>query len=101
MSGGSYEYLFIKDSAELMERIDLLSRMSDRLAGLGYAEDAANETEELIVIIRQAMNRIDVRARRLRDVWRAIEWLDSFDSTEEYVKDELVAYRDELVKAGT
>lgn len=93
MSGGSYNYLYCKDSDALLNEERELTSMAERLAELGYAEDAARETEELLLIIRQAKIRIDVRARRLSGVWHAVEWWDSADSGEDGVKHALDAYR--------
>lgn len=68
MSGGSYDYLCWADMPELIQKQDQLRRMSNRLARLGYAEDAANETEEIIAIIEQMRVRIMTRAKRLQGV---------------------------------
>lgn len=95
MSGGSYDYLCFKDAEELCssQHQSNLEAMSQRLGGLGYAEDAARETEELLLIIRQSMIRIQVRAQRLSEVWRAVEWWDSGDSSEDGLKQSLDRYR--------
>ena len=98
MSGGSYNYLCHKDERDLLggwsEEEDL-RHMADRLAGLGYAEDAARETEELICMLRQSRIRIETRVQRLRDVWKAVEWWDSCDWQEKGVHEALSAYRGE------
>lgn len=94
MSGGSYDYLFAKDcDLGLLDAEHHIQRMAERLAGLGYAEDAARETEELLLLIRQAKVRIQTRADRLSGVWKAVEWWDSGDSGEENVMNELERYR--------
>jgi hypothetical protein len=93
MSGGSYHYLCHKDGHEIVDIPVSLSAMAERLAGLGYAEDAARETEELLLILRQCEVRIQARIDRLRAVWRAVEWWDSCDSGEDGVKAALEAYR--------
>ena len=73
-----------------------MQRMADRLAKLGYADDAAKETMETLLEIRQAKNRIQTRLDRLRDVWRSVEWWDSCDTSEEGLKDALSKYRGEV-----
>jgi hypothetical protein len=93
MSGGSYNYLCYKQADDILENLGNLQDMADRLAGLGYAEDAATETQELLLIIRQYQNRINASLKRLTDVWRAVEWWDSSDSGEESVKKALENYR--------
>jgi hypothetical protein len=95
MSGGSYEYLCFKDASDLANYEHQLQSMADRLAGLGYAEDAARETTEVLLMHRQAMVRIDTRLKRLSDIWHAVEWWDSCDSGEDGVKKALAEYRGE------
>ena len=95
MSGGSYEYLCHKSADELLNQQDQLEHMAARLAGLGYAKDAAMETEELICIIRQSLVRIETRAARLSGIWKAVEWWDSCDWGEGRVKEALQKYRGE------
>lgn len=98
MSGGSYDYLCHKESGELFEYSNEanLERMAQRLAGLGYAEDAARETEELLLLVRQSRMRLQVRMERLAGLWRAVEWWDSCDSGEDGVKHALDNYRERL-----
>ena|SRR5579872_5698491 len=95
MSGGSYNYLCHKFDVDELIRGGMqdLQSMTDRLAGLGYASDAARESEELLLTIRQMQNRTQVMMDRLRDVWQAVEWWDSCDSDEDRVKDALKKYR--------
>lgn len=84
MSGGSYNYLYCKDSSQLLsgEADEELQNMADRLAGLGYANDAAKETQSLLLLLRQSRNRIESQIERLKDVWHIVEWVDSGDSSE-------------------
>lgn len=100
MSGGSYEYLcHTWDLDDLLAKRGELERMSARLSGLGWAEDAARETEELLVMLRQWQIRAETRITRLRDVWKAIEWWDSCDWSEDQVREALAAYRGEEKQA--
>jgi hypothetical protein len=96
VSGGSYNYLGLichDDLGELLSKRAELREMADRLAGLGWAEDAARETEELLVMLRQWQVRADVRVRRLANLWHAVEWWDSADYSEDRVREALAAYR--------
>ena len=95
MSGGSYNYLFCKSGDDLVDIPGDLEAMAERLEKLGWAEDAARETEELILILRQAQVRTSLRIHRFMDIWHAVEWWDSGDSGEERVKDALAIYRGE------
>lgn len=72
-----------------------VERMADRLAELGYAEDAARETMWLMLELRRFANRMAVVKSRLEPVWKAVEWHDSGDWSEESVKDALEKYRGE------
>lgn len=92
MSGGSYNYLYQKEFTGHASLTDL-SDMADTLSGLGYANDAARESIELLMIIRQFETRAEVIADRLRGVWKAVEWWDSCDSSEDGVKTALEEYR--------
>jgi hypothetical protein len=78
MSGGSFEYMYIKDVEDLINRNDLLERMRDALIEFG-AEDAARETEEFRLFLRQIEARTDVYMKRLGPVWHAVEWKVSCD----------------------
>ncbi|MGW5173124.1 hypothetical protein ACWERY_02000 [Streptomyces sp. NPDC004082] len=101
MSGGSYNYLYTAmDLEDLLTRRHSLEEMASRLAGLGYAEDAAKETEELRVLLNQWTIRAEVRLRRLADLWHAVEWWDSHDSGEDGVHEALAKYRGDHDDAG-
>ncbi|MFJ9633819.1 hypothetical protein ACIRU8_39605 [Streptomyces sp. NPDC101175] len=102
MSGGSYGYLFAaKDLEDLHAQRFNLEEMANRLAGLGYAQDAARETEELLVLFRQWETRAAVRIQRLADIWHAVEWWDFNDSSEDQVRDALATYRGDHDDVGT
>ncbi len=94
MSGGSYNYLHEAcDLEDLQSKQHDLRDMADRLAALGYAQDAAAETEELLVLFRQWQIRAGVRIKRLEKVWKAVEWWDSHDWSEQRVHEALDEYR--------
>lgn len=95
MSGGSYNYLFIKQADELFGDDNDLERMADRLAGLGWADDAAKDTYDLLAVLRTQTVRVDAARDRLRDLFQAVEWWDSGDSGEEGVRQALASYRGE------
>lgn len=94
MSGGSYNYLCdATDLDDLAAKRHHLERMAERLAGMAGAEDAARETEELLVMMRQWQIRAEVRIKRLRGVWQAVEWEDSNDGHPEQIAEALAKYR--------
>lgn len=98
MSGGSFNYLYSKDVSELMNSMDDLVAMRDQLAKVGYAQDAARETDELICMINQFQVLIGVRMDRLRSTWQAMEWWKSYDIGEEGFQDSLNDYRGNIPK---
>jgi hypothetical protein len=93
MSGGSYQYLCNADVDELLNKEEIVQEMADRLAGLGYAKDAARETQVILLTLRQFSNRIEAMRERLSGVWEAVEWWDSNDRGEEGLKKALEVYR--------
>lgn len=97
MSGGSFEYMCFKGADELVQFEEQLERMTNYLAGRGDAEDAARETQEVLLLIRQYKVRIEARAKRLHEIWRTVEWHISGDYSEGQVKEALARYRDEKV----
>ncbi len=70
-----------------------LQEMADILAGYGYAPDAARETLEVLLIHRQAMNNLNTRIDRLREVWRSVAKIRSCDCGEERLQEALEKYR--------
>lgn len=98
MSGGSYNYLHSRDAGDLMgdgSAICDLQDMADRLAGLGWAADAAKDAFDLIAIVRTQKTRVDAALARLEPVFHAVEWWDSCDWSEDRVRDALSMYRGE------
>lgn len=95
MSGGSYDYASLTNEYEVHNHVAGLEQIRDRLAQLGYAQDAATETEDLLVTLRQFEVRAGVRIKRLAPVWQAIEWWDSGDSGEDRLRRALDEYRGE------
>ncbi len=77
MSGGSYNYLYLKDDAGLEDNPDL-ERMATRLDRLGYPI-LADETRH-------------PSSRRIVVVWEAIEKYDSSDWGWNRVEDAIASY---------
>lgn len=93
MSGGSYNYLFLQDYPEICEKQADLADMRDRLIALGY-EDAAKETESILLLMESFRIRLDTRLDRLKPIWEAVEWADSGDSGLEDVQKAIDEYRE-------
>lgn len=94
MSGGSYNYLCGADDLEdLLAKGRDLNAMAVTLARLGYADDAAQETQALISDIRAVEVRARVALDRLGGVFKAVEWWRSRDWSEDRVQEALTTYR--------
>jgi len=93
MSGGPYNNLYLKDLDDLLNQQDLVQQMADDLAKLGYAPDAAKETQEFLLTLRQFENRLETMKSRLEPVWEAYEMWKSGDADEGNLKKILEKYR--------
>lgn len=93
MSGGSYNYLCHADEETIFQKKSELRDMADRLEGLGYANDVARETREVLKVLERYEAGMSESLHRLAGVWRAVEWWDSCDSDEGSVKKALEEYR--------
>lgn len=93
MSGGSYDYICHKDIDELINMESTIQDMADDLASLGYASDAAKETQSFLLSLRQCVNRLETMKDRLRPIWKAMEWWQSGDTGEDAFKKSLEKYR--------
>lgn len=94
MSGGSFNYICWKEGSDLFEphNVQELERMVDTLEVLGY-EDAARETYDLIRTIKQARIRVSTMHDRLSEVFHAVEWYESGDSSPERIEEAIKNYR--------
>jgi hypothetical protein len=87
MSGGSYNYLCFKDATDIGGQGEDLLKMVDRLNELGYPE-ISKDTEEIAKFFLLLNEKID----KLRDVWQAVEWMDSGDWKPEQFENEATKY---------
>ena len=86
MSGGSYNYLCFKETTDIVS--EELEAMATRLKEMGYIE-ISKDTEEIASFFLTLNEKIE----RLRDVWHAVEWMDSGDWGPEQAIKELDKYR--------
>jgi hypothetical protein len=92
MSGGSLNYLFCKEPADLFGYIEELEEVERELLKQGY-KDIALDVRRLLEYLITAENRIGVLADQLRDVFKAVEWNLSGDYGDKTLKDVLENYR--------
>ena len=94
MSGGSYNYLFCKETCELFDysNIRTLEEMESRFLGLGY-DDIAKDFRRLIEYIKSANNRVEVLGNQLNNLMHDIEWYDSGDIGEDTLAKRVEEYR--------
>lgn len=80
MSGGSFDYLYCKETEEMFSEtvISDLSGMEDILLKANYT-DVAKDIRRLIEYIKSARNRIGVLQENLKPVLKAVEWYESCD----------------------
>lgn len=86
MSGGSYAYLCDADPTDVLGRMPRLRDMADRLDGLCPA--AAEKTRAIMALYDELDQRID----ELKGIWKAVEWRDSSDWSEEQPMEAVAKY---------
>ena len=92
MSGGSYDYLYLKSVGELMQNVEYLEDMKNALIQAGF-EDVALDMQRLVEFITSAKVQISVLSLQLRDVMKAVEWYDSHDIGKDTLTEEIEEYR--------
>lgn len=97
MSGGSYNYICY--DWKFFDRVEIpwsdTEEMAARLEELGYADDAAAATRDIIKQFNDARDKLFEEHAKLSGVWKAVEWYDSGDGREDSIKAELAEYRRE------
>ncbi len=92
MSGGSLNYLYVREPGDLFFRIEELEKVERELIHCEYP-DIAKDVRRLIEYVQTAENRIGILAAQLRDVFKAVEWNCSGDIGDKTLKEELEKYR--------
>lgn len=93
MSGGSYNYLYCKDTADMFDRSVDIEDMAETLEKMDYL-DVARDMRRLSEYIRTAYNRVDVLSEQLRPIMRAVEYYEDCDISAESLKREVEKYRE-------
>lgn len=94
MSGGSYDYLYCKETYRLFDPMytSYIEDMADRCLELG-CEDVARDLQRLYQYIKSAQIRVDVLREQLKDVMRSVEWYDSGDFGKDNFMEHIERYR--------
>ena len=92
MSGGSFNYLYCKEPADMMNEVTTIEDMSESCIRMGYA-DIAKDLTRLAEYIKSAYIRIEVLTEQLSEVMRAVEWYQSCDIGEESLAKAIEKYR--------
>ncbi|WP_069162934.1 hypothetical protein [Nocardia altamirensis] len=92
MSGGRYNYLYQKDPVELIGN-SALQAVHDRLASLGYAEDARQAVADIIATIRTYEENASAQIAKISEVLHILEWWDSNDASEDDFQQALEEHR--------
>lgn len=95
MSGGSYDYLYCKETSELfqLQNIANIDDMATVLRRKGY-EDVARDMLRLAEYLKSAWNRVDVLSDQLKDVMRSVEWYESCDFGDNDLERHINDYRE-------
>jgi hypothetical protein len=88
MSGGSYNYLCWADLGDIGSKQADLEAMAARLDGINPDSHAATDTREVLAILAA----LDFAIRRLSDVWKAVEWRDSYDYADDQMMEAITEY---------
>ena len=94
MSGGSFNYLYCKDTEDLFKEVYYIDAMCEELEKMDFM-DAARDMRRLSEYIKSAYNRVDVLAEKLRPVMKAVEWYKSADYAKDDVLKAIEKYRGE------
>lgn len=92
MSGGSYDYLYMRTADELINYQDDIEDMRDRLHDLA-AGDVAQVLNEVLDLIQSYSRAVNSRMYNIYSVLHAVEWLDSGDGCEGDFREALDEYR--------
>lgn len=94
MSGGSFDYLCYKACfpGELMVVTGTMREMACALRALPAGGEAADETLGLAVLLDMIAKVVGAEAEALEDVWRAVEWWRSNDTSEEFAVAAIARY---------
>jgi hypothetical protein len=90
VSGGSYDYLFSWPVERVFSDRTQLRRMAERLEALGPDYDLfAILTRAILHTIDEDLRETDAFLRAMEPLYKAIEWWDSNDWTEDEVREAL------------
>lgn len=94
MSGGSFDYLYLKETEEFfsLDSINSLTDMAVILKKEGY-EDVSKDVFRLVGYIKSARTEVDILRKQLKDVMRSVEWFDSHDYGEDTLREHIEMYR--------
>ena len=94
MSGGSMNYVYLREPGQLFEgeNQEALESAEQVLQAMGY-KDIAKDVRRLLEYVRSAENCISVLQENLRDVLHAVEWYESADYGLDTTKKVLEEYR--------
>jgi hypothetical protein len=96
VSGGSFNYLFIKDADEVFANPTELRRMVQELTVFPEAADVAADAANALAVVDYQTARLQTHLDRLKDVFHAIEWWQSGDWSEDDVRKAIAEYRCEV-----
>jgi hypothetical protein len=99
MSGGSYDYLYCKDTEELFSKAIDIEDMAETLEKLNYL-DVARDMRRLSEYIRSACNRVEVLSEQLKPIMKAVEYYEDCDISAEGLGEAVEKYRKGEISNG-
>lgn len=104
MSGGSFNYLYIKDARDWVEHYqDSATSDAGSMAEALVALDAPEIAQEIYLVqhrIRVMLASIEPVLKNLADVMHAVEWFQSCDWGREDVMTEIAKFRGDMCSDG-
>ena len=94
MSGGSFNYLYCKDTEEFfaLDNMNSLIDMAVILKKEGY-EDVSKDVFRFVGHIKSSRTEVDILRKQLKDVMRSVEWFDCGDFGPDTLKEHIEMYR--------
>jgi hypothetical protein len=96
VSGGSFNYMYRKELHELIYMSEDVKDMADELEALGFHK-AAQDTLEFHKEASTVLQALEKKRDQLADVWYAVEWWRSSDTSRESAEKAAREYEEKFI----
>ena len=93
MSGGSFDYLYNKEGTDLLDAISSLEAMVDQLNEWSLNSLAHKDAQRLLTELNEIAQKLYI-SRSLREVFHAVEWAVSHDTSKDQALQVIKAYEE-------